>query len=124
MPATAAAPTAASDPVDALDPDELHRLALERRRARMGGSAPAPANRAVAAASPSTLTLPVAGMTCRACEVRIARHVGRLPGVEKVTASAVHGRVVVETSGPVSRAAIEGAIDKAGYELGGTPWLV
>ena len=63
-------------------------------------------------------------MTCRACEVRIAKYVGRLPNVEKVTASAVHGRVVVESSAPVSPAAIETALNSAGYEIGRTPWLV
>jgi sulfite exporter TauE/SafE/copper chaperone CopZ len=122
----AAAANAAAD-IDT-EADEVHRLALERRRARMGG-APAAAtaqpvgHASVTAAGPSTLTLPVAGMTCRSCEVRIAKHVGRLPGVEKVTASATAGRVSVQTSRPVSRAAIEAAINTAGYELGTTPWL-
>ncbi len=69
------------------------------------------------------LTLPIKGMTCRACEVRISRHVGRLPGVERATASAAHGRVIVESSVPVSSAAIERAINKAGYEIGRTPWF-
>jgi len=121
----AAAPSAADLETDA---DELHRVALERRRARMGGAPAAataqPVGRAtVTAAGPTTLTLPVAGMTCRSCEVRIAKHVGRLPGVEKVAASATAGRVTVQSSGPVSRAAIEAAINSAGYELGSTPWF-
>jgi sulfite exporter TauE/SafE/copper chaperone CopZ/plastocyanin len=125
-PVPAAAANAAAD--TDTEADELHRLALERRRARMGG-APAAAtalplgHASVTATGPSTLTLPVAGMTCRSCEVRIAKHVGRLPGVEKVTASATAGRVTVQTSRPVSRAAIEAAINTAGYELGTTPWL-
>ena len=134
--AAAGAPAAAATPAPglpgALDADELHRVALERRRARMGGparvSAPgtgtlATSTAPAASAGATTVTLPVAGMTCRSCEVRIAKHVGRLAGVEKVTASAVAGRVTVVTSAPVSRAAIEGAINKAGYELGETPWL-
>lgn len=78
----------------------------------------------VTTAGTMTLTLPVMGMTCRSCEVRIAKFVGRLPNVEKVTASAVHGRVIVETSARVSPTAIERAINKAGYEIGHTPWLV
>jgi sulfite exporter TauE/SafE/plastocyanin domain-containing protein len=49
--------------------------------------------------------------------------VGRLPNVERVNASAVKGQVTVECSGPVSAVAIEKAINKAGYEIGHTPWL-
>ncbi len=75
------------------------------------------------AAGPITTAFPVKGMTCRSCEVRVARFVGRLPNVEHVAASAVQGRVVVESSAPVSPAAIEEAISKAGYEIGRTPWL-
>ncbi len=133
MPAPSPAVLATTQAADDLDVDELHRVALERRRARMGGApaagsqaatTPQPVGRAtVTAAGPTTLTLPVAGMTCRSCEVRIAKHVGRLPGVEKVTASATAGRVTVQTSAPVSRAAIEAAINTAGYEIGHTPWL-
>jgi sulfite exporter TauE/SafE/copper chaperone CopZ len=62
-------------------------------------------------------------MTCVSCEVRIERHVGRLPGVEHVEASAVHGRVEIESSGPVPAAAIAEAVRKAGYEVGRTAWL-
>ncbi len=109
------------------DPDELHRRAVELREYRMGRG-PRPAGMDVPRSIVTedgtiSVTLPVMGMTCRACEVRIARHVGRLPGVSRVTASAAHGRVVVESSAPVSPAWIEKAINKAGYEIGGTPWL-
>jgi sulfite exporter TauE/SafE/copper chaperone CopZ len=69
------------------------------------------------------MTVPVAGMTCRACEVRIRRHVGRIPGVEKVTASAVQGRVVIESSAPIPSGAIEAALHDAGYAVGRTPWI-
>jgi sulfite exporter TauE/SafE/plastocyanin domain-containing protein/copper chaperone CopZ len=71
----------------------------------------------------TVITYAVKGMTCRSCEVRIARHVGRLPNVERVTASAVRGRVTVECSGPVEGHAIERAINVAGYEVGRTAWL-
>lgn len=113
--------------LDTMDPDELYRIALERREYRMGrGRRPAGMDmpRAVATeAGTVTITLPVKDMTCRSCEVRIARQVGRLNGVEKVTASAVRGQVVVESSAPLSPAAIEQAISRAGYEIGRTPWL-
>jgi sulfite exporter TauE/SafE/copper chaperone CopZ len=71
----------------------------------------------------TTMTVPVAGMTCRSCEVRIQKYVGRLPNVQRVTASAVHGRVEIQSTAPVSIAAIERALHAAGYAVGRTPWL-
>ena len=122
---TAVAPVAGVPAVP--DPDDLHRRAVELREYRLGrGARPAgmdvPRSVVTAAGTIST-TVSVAGMTCRSCEVRIQKHVGRLPNVERVSASAVHGRVVVESSGPVSPVAIARAINKAGYEIGDTPWL-
>jgi sulfite exporter TauE/SafE/copper chaperone CopZ len=93
-------------------------------RGQAAAELPAPAAE-LAATAPSAMTIvvPVAGMTCRTCEVRIQRYVGRLPGVEHVSASAVHGRVQIESSAPVPAAAIAAAIRSAGYEVGATPWL-
>ena len=110
---------------------DLHRLALERREARMAerdqpqavSSATRAALQTVAATGAVSVVVPVAGMTCRTCEVRIQRYVGRLPGVERVSASAVHGRVQVDSSAPVPAAALAAAIRAAGYEVGATPWL-
>ncbi len=110
---------------------DLHWLALERRQARMAergqlesdGAPELTKARANEAAGGITTVIPVAGMTCRTCEVRIQRYVGRLPGVERVSASAVHGRVEVQSAAPIPAAAIAGAIRAAGYELGATPWL-
>ncbi|HEY3380640.1 MAG TPA: sulfite exporter TauE/SafE family protein, partial [Vicinamibacterales bacterium] len=115
-------------PVDPNDPDELHRRAVELREYRMGyGPKPAgfdaPKSVVTAAGTIST-TFPVMGMTCRSCEVRIAKFVNKIPNVERVSASAVKGQVTVESSAKVSAAAIEKAINKAGYEIGRTPWLV
>lgn len=62
-------------------------------------------------------------MTCRSCERRIEREVGRIPNVTRVSASAVHGRVEVEATGDVSEAALRAAIETAGYTLGRTPWI-
>jgi sulfite exporter TauE/SafE/copper chaperone CopZ len=95
-------------------------MLAERAKARARGELPRPVAKAADSVS---WTVPVAGMTCRSCEVRIERHVGRLPHVQQVRASAVHGRVEVESSAPVSLASIEKAINKAGYEVGLTPWL-
>ena len=105
--------------------DVLAQMAAEREGAARGSAATttmtSPGS-AAAAASIST-SVPVAGMTCRSCEVRIQRHVGRLPNVTGVRASAPHGRVEIESSAPVPAAAIARAINAAGYEVGRTPWL-
>lgn len=104
----------------------LAQMAAERRGAGRG-TAPsaqvATATAAGTAAGSTSTTVPVAGMTCRTCEVRIQRFVGRLPNVQGVRASAVHGRVEIESSAPVPAAAIAKAINAAGYEVGRTPWL-
>lgn len=62
-------------------------------------------------------------MTCRTCERRIEREVGRLPNVERVSASAVHGRVEIYATGPVPTPALEAAIEAAGYSVGRSTWL-
>ncbi len=112
---------------ESADPDELHRRAVELREYRLGrGSRPAGLDvprSIVSAAGTISTTVPIAGMTCRSCEVRIQKHVARLPNVERVAASAAHARVVIESSAPVSPVDIERAINKAGYEIGRTPWL-
>ena len=103
---------------------EMHRRAVEMREIRMGQRRqPATPRAQVTSTGTTAMTFPVMGMTCRSCEVRIDKFVSRLPNVERVSASAVKGQVTVECSGPVSTFAIEKAINKAGYELGHTPWL-
>jgi copper chaperone CopZ len=97
----------------------LTQLAAERAGATCEAAPSAPAT---ATARIST-TVPVAGMTCRSCENRIQRNVGRIPNVLRVRASAVNGRVEIESSAPIAVAAIATAIKAAGYEVGRTPWL-
>ncbi|HEU0242627.1 MAG TPA: sulfite exporter TauE/SafE family protein [Candidatus Limnocylindrales bacterium] len=75
---------------------------------------PAPATRHVES---------VAGMTCRTCERRIERYVGRIPGVERVSASSARGRVEYTASAPIPRAALEAAVNAAGYQLGESAWI-
>jgi sulfite exporter TauE/SafE/copper chaperone CopZ len=79
--------------------------------------------RPVTPRSLTTTVVAVAGMTCRTCERRIERHVAQIPGVERVSASAVHGRVDVVTSDAVSDAALAEAIEAAGYRVGRDRWL-
>jgi uncharacterized protein len=99
--------------------DVLAQMATARQVAAVGDAPSTPATASVAIST----SVPVAGMTCRTCEVRIQRFVGRLPNVQHVRASAVHGRVEIESAAPVPAAAVEKAIRAAGYEIGRTPWL-
>ncbi|MBO1750993.1 sulfite exporter TauE/SafE family protein [Actinotalea sp. BY-33] len=63
-------------------------------------------------------TVPIRGMTCRACEVRVARSLRQLPGVEEVAVSAARGRARITSSRPLPRASLEQAVLGAGYALG------
>lgn len=65
-----------------------------------------------------TIELEIAGMTCRACETRVAKALGDVPGVQRARVSARRGRATVQTSGIVDRALLAGAVRQAGYELG------
>ena len=100
---------------------EVDRLLAARAEARARGGLP---SRLGSSGNPLRVTLPVAGMTCRSCEVRIQRYVSRVPHVVAVRASAVHGRVEIEASTPIAPGTLARAISAAGYEVGGTPWLV
>lgn len=72
-----------------------------------------------------TIELPVAGMTCRACETKISRALSKVPGVATATASSRRGVATVEASGPISRSGLVAAVRHAGYEVGASdrPWL-
>jgi sulfite exporter TauE/SafE/copper chaperone CopZ len=67
--------------------------------------------------------VPILGMTCRSCEIRVARHLAKLKSVESVEVSAPRHRAVIESLRPLSYRSIERAVRLAGYEIGETPWL-
>ena len=69
------------------------------------------------------ITIPVAGMTCTACERRIAKALTALPGVISASASARKGTASLITTSEASRASIEVAIVTCGYRLGGSAWF-
>ena len=63
-----------------------------------------------------TVTLTVTGMTCGGCENTVARTLGRLPGVERVSASHTACQVTVTfDEGSVSLAWIREGIAALGY---------
>ncbi|KGM13828.1 urease accessory protein UreH domain-containing protein [Cellulomonas bogoriensis] len=63
-------------------------------------------------------TVPITGMTCRACEVRVGKALRKVPGVDQVSVSASRGRATVTTSADIPRARLVAAIEKAGYRVG------
>ena len=64
------------------------------------------------------LTLNVNGMTCGGCENAVKRAVSMVGGVSAVTASHKDRRVTVDfDAATTNRAAIEKAIEKAGYQV-------
>ena len=69
------------------------------------------------------ITIPVAGMTCTACERRISKALTALPGVVSATASTRKGTASLITTPEASRASIDAAITGLGYGLGRSPWL-
>ena len=69
------------------------------------------------------ITVSVAGMTCSACERRIAKTLTALPGVVSATASTRKGTASLIVTSQASRASIDRAITALGYGLGRSPWL-
>jgi sulfite exporter TauE/SafE/copper chaperone CopZ len=84
---------------------------------------PASRRSSQSSATTETFVVPVAGMTCRACERRIERNIRALPDVKRAAASATRGQVIVQVTAPVPDADIAAAIEAAGYSIGRTPWL-
>jgi sulfite exporter TauE/SafE/copper chaperone CopZ len=69
------------------------------------------------------IDVPIQGMTCAACESKVAAALSRLPGVESATASARSGRAVVTAVDRPTDEAMNAALAKAGYSVGLDPWV-
>ena len=67
--------------------------------------------------------VPVAGMTCAACEKRVGKALRSVRGVQAVTVSRRAGIATLTVSRPPSHAALAAALDRAGYSLGPAPVL-
>ena len=70
-----------------------------------------------------TTIVPILGMTCRSCEIRITKYLSKLRGVEIMEVSSPRARAVIHSARPLPYATLEKAIRLAGYEIGETPWL-
>jgi sulfite exporter TauE/SafE/copper chaperone CopZ len=58
------------------------------------------------------------GMTCKACEARVAKLLRRAPGVESAKASLAKGRVEVIAKGPIDPEKLDAALEGSGYRIG------
>ena len=81
------------------------------------GTQARPASAAGVAAGPTTITLPVEGMTCASCVGRVEAALAKVEGVDSVAVNLATERADVRVSGPVDRMALVKAIEKAGYDV-------
>ena len=65
----------------------------------------------------TTSTYTVTGMTCSHCVASVREEVTKVDGVSAVDAELATGTVIVQSEGPVDRAAVVAAVDEAGYEV-------
>jgi copper chaperone len=65
----------------------------------------------------STSTYTVVGMTCGHCVQAVTQEVSKIDGVTSVDVDLASGRVTVEADRPVDDAAVEAAVDEAGYDV-------
>lgn len=65
------------------------------------------------------LALPIEGMTCASCVVRVEKALGKVPGVQRanVNLATEQARVVFDPA-QVSAAQLHAAVEKAGYKVG------
>ncbi len=64
--------------------------------------------------APVTLSLPVDGMTCASCVVRVERALAAVPGVSSATVNLATERAEVWSAAPLDRAALVAAVDRVG----------
>jgi uncharacterized protein len=67
--------------------------------------------------------LPISGMTCAACERRVAKALTTVDGVAAATVSARSGTATFTVEGDVPWAGLAEAVEGAGYTVGRAPWF-
>lgn len=65
----------------------------------------------------ATSTYTVTGMTCGHCVASVQKEIGKIDGVTGVDVDLATGRVQVESTAPLTDAAVAAAVDEAGYEM-------
>lgn len=64
-----------------------------------------------------TSTYTVVGMTCGHCVASVTEEVSEVAGVENVDVVLETGQVTVTSAEPVDDAAVQAAVEEAGYQL-------
>jgi copper chaperone len=64
-----------------------------------------------------TRTFTVTGMTCGHCVASVTEEVQEVDGVESVDVALETGALTVTSSQPVDAAAVQAAVEEAGYQL-------
>ncbi|MCW2738843.1 heavy-metal-associated domain-containing protein [Nocardioides sp.] len=65
----------------------------------------------------TTSTYTVTGMTCGHCAASVTEEISELAGVENVDVVVETGAVTVTSAGPLDPAAVQAAVEEAGYAL-------
>ncbi len=65
----------------------------------------------------TTQTYTVTGMTCGHCVASVTEEVQEIPGVENVDVVLETGSLTVTSAEPVDDAAVQTAVEEAGYQL-------
>ena len=65
----------------------------------------------------STETYTVTGMTCGHCAASVTEEISELAGVDSVDVALETGAVTITSAEPVDRAAVQAAVEEAGYQL-------
>jgi copper chaperone CopZ len=65
----------------------------------------------------TTQTYTVIGMTCGHCVASVTEEVQEIPGVEDVDVVLETGSLTVTSAEPVEGAAVQAAVEAAGYQL-------
>lgn len=104
------------------DPQQTDIAALAAAVEKAGyGVRDLPAAQPLAAPNPvvEELSLPIEGMTCASCVVRVEKALGKVPGVQKASVNLATERAnVVFDQSQVSLAQLNAAVAKAGYKVG------
>jgi copper chaperone len=65
----------------------------------------------------TTQTYTVTGMTCGHCVASVTEEVEEIPGVENVDVVLETGSLTLTSAEPVDDAAVQAAVEEAGYQL-------
>ncbi|WP_197645508.1 heavy metal translocating P-type ATPase [Tabrizicola soli] len=74
--------------------------------------------------TPATISLPIEGMTCASCVLRVERALEAVPGVSDAVVNLATEKASITTDAPVDRASLVAAVEKVGYGVPAAPAAV